>query len=156
MFIPGNDQQAALPKRGTADSLISRFYQGFATIYIGQRMLRSAILVVISYIVARFDENVAKWIGGLLEVTSELAVVANIGEMNALQRGNHREVIATVKQTCNTFFMQRVEDGAVPKRKSSKSLPVCNFPNAGAVIESSRRRGVDEHAVRPSWPRHGG
>src|SRR5580692_11915444 len=75
--------------------------------------------------------------------------------MNALQRGNHRKVIATVKTACNTFFMQRVEDGSVPKRESSKSLPVCDFGDAGAVIESARRRGVDEHAVRPCGAGHG-
>ena len=58
VFVPGDDQQTALPKSGTADGFVSGLDESFATIHVGEGMLRGAILVVIGDVVARLDENV--------------------------------------------------------------------------------------------------
>ena len=87
-------------------------------------------------------KNIGKWVGSLAEVTSELTVMANIVEMDALKSGNHGKVIAAVETLSDALFLQRVEDGAVLKGEAIKTLPLCDFCNAWAVIKPTRRSCV--------------
>src|SRR5271156_3988666 len=97
VFVPGDDQEAAWPHHGIANRLIRSLNESFSVRYICQGMLRRAVLIVVQYVVARFDEDVAERKPRLSEIIRKFGELPNIPQLDAFESRDHGKIVARIE-----------------------------------------------------------